>query len=285
MADNRNCCQSLGGSNNCKETVCIDCNRVLDSCRDKDCFEDVKVFLTRFGREVIDRATNVRIKNAKIICTNIAIEPLQFNRGFYQVNVRFFVKLIVEACVGMGKSQEFEALCVVEKSVVLYGSEGSVSIYRSSATSNNICSFAECGGDCTSLYSNNQPVAVVEVIDPVVLGCKISEDRGKLCCCCCCEDEVPSNICECVGGELCPGGDKFLYVSLGFFSVVRIERPAQYLINATEYCVPDKECIVTDNDDPCALFAKMSFPSKEFCPPSFKALNACECEKLSKKCC
>ena len=57
-------------------------------------------------------------------------------------------------------------------------------------------------------------------------------------------------------------------VSLGFFSVVRIERPAQYLINALEYSVPDKECTVAEEDDPCRLFRSMAFPVNEFSPPS-----------------
>jgi len=282
LADNKNCCQNFGSNANlCKETVCIDCNRVLDSCRDKDCFEDVKVFLTRFGREVIDRATSVRIRGAKIIWTNIAVQPLQFNRGFYQIIVRFFVELCVEACVGMGKSQEFEAVCVVEKNVVLYGSEGNVSIYKSN-TADDFCSCPPCSGDFSSTRSTNLPTAVVEVIDPVVLGCKISEDKGRHCCCCCCEHEIPAGICNHIGGELCPDGEKNLYVSLGFFSVIRIERPTQYLIQASEYCVPEKECVLTEGDDPCALFAKMSFPTHEFCPPGLKTLS-CDCG-LDKKC-
>jgi hypothetical protein len=27
-------------------TVCVETNRILDSCRDQDCFENVRVFLT-----------------------------------------------------------------------------------------------------------------------------------------------------------------------------------------------------------------------------------------------
>jgi len=40
MADNRTC-QSYGNVG--RETVCIDCNRVLDSCKDKDCCAGVRV--------------------------------------------------------------------------------------------------------------------------------------------------------------------------------------------------------------------------------------------------
>lgn len=63
-------------------------------------------------------------------------------------------------------------------------------------------------------------------------------------------------------------GNRGLYVSLGFFSVVRIERPSQFIISASEYSVPDKVCQEAEEDDPCKLFAKMSFPVNEFSPPS-----------------
>ena len=59
-----------------------------------------------------------------------------------------------------------------------------------------------------------------------------------------------------------------LLVSLGFFSVVRIERPAQYLVNAVEYSVPEKECVAPAMEDPCSLFRQMAFPIAEFCPSS-----------------
>ena len=79
-----------------------------------------------------------------------------------------------------------------------------------------------------------------------------------------------------VHGKLCERDDKTLVVSLGFFSVVRIERPAQLLINAVEYCIPEKECITAQENDPCTLFKSMAFPVDEFCPPMLnKYGNGC----------
>ena len=48
MSDNRNC---LG--NHSKEEICIDTYRVLDSCRDKDCFENVKVYLKNYLQQIM----------------------------------------------------------------------------------------------------------------------------------------------------------------------------------------------------------------------------------------
>ena len=111
MGENRMC------SPNGKEMVCIDTYRVLDSCRDRDCFEDIRVYLTPFGQEIIDRTTQVRVKDACIAWTYIGIDPVQFNRGFYTVHIRFYVKLILEACVCPGRSQEFDGIAVLEKQV------------------------------------------------------------------------------------------------------------------------------------------------------------------------
>lgn len=100
MADNRNSCCNNSANNSCgNDPVYIDVNRILDSCRDKDCFEDVRVYLTEFGQEVIDRSGSVRTKCAKIVGSNISVTPLTFNRGFYQVNIRIFVKIVAESCL------------------------------------------------------------------------------------------------------------------------------------------------------------------------------------------
>ena len=142
-----------------KESVCIDTYRVLDSCRDKDCFENTRVYVTEYGQEIIDHTTNVRTKSAHILWTCINVEPVQFNRGFYQVSIRFYVKLCFEGCVNLGRAQEFDGVAVVEKKVILYGSEGCVNIYRSSVSDE----FCPCTDNLSTSYSTNMPIATVEV--------------------------------------------------------------------------------------------------------------------------
>ncbi len=63
------CCdmqENLCGTN-FREAVCIHTDKVLDSCRDKDCLEDVRVYLTQCGQEVVDRAISVKCSKAEII--------------------------------------------------------------------------------------------------------------------------------------------------------------------------------------------------------------------------
>lgn len=115
-------------------------------------------------------------------------------------------------------------------------------------------------------------MSTVEVVDPIVLDVDVTEAKNCHCCCCCCD--IPEPVTVRMSGRLSDAeGERYLTVSLGIFSVVRIVRPAQYLVEATEYCVPDKECIAHEEDDPCCMFRSMAFPVAEFCPPGMPQLG------------
>lgn len=264
MLDNRNC-----SNPHQKENICIDTYRVLDSCRDKDCFENVKVFLTDFGEEIIERTSVIRAKCAKIVCAYIDINDVPFNRGFYQLNIKMYVRLNFEACVCPGNVQEFDGIAVVEKKVILFGSEGNTNVFKSEYGDSGFCKKG-----CNSDNAVSQPIAVLETVDPIVLAVKVVEPRIFQCSCCCTIDDIPNSVVGVINGNLCDRDDKALVVSLGFFSIVKIERPAQLLVSATEYNIPDKECVTASEDDPCTLFRSMSFPVNEFSPP---VINTCGC--------
>lgn len=264
MSENRFPCSGADRNPSKSETVCIDTNRILDSCRDRDCFEDVKVLLTRCGNDILEHTTNIRAKGAQISWTQICIDPIKFNRGFYSVNIRFFVRIFLEACLYGGKSQEFEGLAVLEKKVILYGGESNVSVFKSNGGCADFCATPD---PCYS--AKNTPTVTVETVDPIILNAKVREPEDNCCCMCCCCGDVPESVYRNFEDQLSDSNGRYLTVSLGMFSVVRIVRPAQYLINAVEYCVPDKICVSTENDDPCAVFRAMAFPTAEFCPPDF----------------
>ena len=274
MMDNKGCVNSHQ-----KESICIDTFRVLDSCRDKDCFENVKVYLTEFGEEIIERTSAIRAKCAKIICAYIDVNDVPFNRGFYQLNIKIYVRITFEACVSHGNIQEFEGVAVVEKKVILFGSEGNVSVFKSDSSVSGFCNSTPCEG----VHSSTSPRAVFETVDPIVLNVKIFEPReSNCCCCCCCLDDLPDYVVKQVNGHLIDRNERVLAVSLGFFSVVKIERPAQLIVNATEYNIPEKECITTTEDDPCKLFKAMAFPIGEFNPPIFHG-SSCPCSVTTPK--
>ncbi len=265
--------------------VCVETNRILDSCRDRDCYENVRVFLTDLGEDIIEHTSQVRVKNAAIAWTYIGIDPVQFNRGFYTVHIRFYIKLILEGCLCPGRAQEFDGIAVLEKQVVLFGGDSCVSIFRSGVDSTGFCAEPE-----PCYKERSLPTAVIEAVDPIVLGVRVLEPVcPEPVCCCCCACDVPPSITACLSAPLCgtcegscdrEGGRK-LVVSLGIFSLVRLLRPAQYLIHATDFIIPDKECVSATPDDPCELFRSMAFPIAEFTPsplpPPLPDRNRCGC--------
>ena len=257
MPENRNV--PLGFSPDGRGTVCIDTHRVLDCCRDRDCFEDTRVYLTDFGEQTLASATSVRTRSAELLWAYVGVDEVPFNRGFYQVTVRYYILVECEACLGIGRSQNFTGIAVVEKDVILYGGEGQTVSFSSAPQNNycNICNF--------NTRAPNDPIAYVETVEPVVLNTKVVEPG---CCKCPVNEtaEIPENIRARVNGDLrfITDGPR-LYISFGVFSVIKIVRPAQLLVQATDYSVPDKECVPAGSDDnPCALFKNMAFPVNQF---------------------
>lgn len=262
MQENRNASAAAAQGTNglCNGTVCIDTRRVLDSCRDRDCFEDTRVYLTARGEEILAASTNVRTREARILFANIVVEEVPFNCGFFRIIIRYYVEVEFECCLGVGRSQTFKGLCALEKEVVLYGGEGRAISFTSTPRS-DFCDVFNHKNATT-----NDPIAVVETVEPVVLGTRVSDCN---CPCPCGGTEytdLPEGIRDCLGDELVTNttGPRLL-VSFGLFSVIRIERTAQLLVQATDYSVPDKECTdATNNDNPCALFRTIAFPTNQF---------------------
>jgi hypothetical protein len=157
MQDNKN--TSYCGAQNTSATVCIDTRRVLDCCRDRDCFEDVRVFLPVSAETLIQNVTNVRSKGASIICAYVGVDEVPFNCGFYKVTVKYYVQLELEGCVAAGRSQMFNGLAVLEKDVILYGGEGRAITF----TSSGLDTYCNC---CVNTASTNDPTAVVDISVP-----------------------------------------------------------------------------------------------------------------------
>ena len=124
MSDKINPCCS---SKNLKESVCIDVNRVYDSCKDRDCVMDMRVYLNPNDQLLLDSAVSIKPVDAEIVKVCIDVEPLQFNRGFYTVDVKFCIKTSYDVYTGLGcgsRPQRIEGLSIFDKRVILFGSEG-----------------------------------------------------------------------------------------------------------------------------------------------------------------
>jgi len=243
---------------------CITANKVFDSARDKDCLEDIRVYLCECSQEVVDHATSVRCKGAEVIATDITIDPVPFNKGFYQVLIRYFICVTVEVCV-CGKSYEVKGLSVYDKKVILYGSEKNVSVFKSDPENNGFCKLPpklKCESDPTL------PTVVVEVATPICLDVKLVERCRNFGNCCCGIDSLPDGIKDRFDSPFIDGeGRNELFVSVGIFSVIRMERPVQIVVPASRFCLPDKDSVpAISSSDPCNIFGKMHFPMDEFFP-------------------
>ena len=148
-------------------------------------------------------------------------------------------------------------LALFSKRVVLCGQDTNVHVFTSDDNA-----FACCG--------KGVPTAVVEVLDPMVLNSKVK----PVCDCDCgCNNpaivQIPEAIRQLFDGDLVLAGEsRRLFVTLGQFSVIRLERDAQLVVPVLRCALPAKECC--DNggcaEDPCEMFSRIPFPVNQFCP-------------------
>ena len=243
----------VNDSDSIREAVCINTRKIFDSCRDKDCVEDLRVYTTLPSRSYIDGSFSIRPRSAELLYAQVRVNDISFNRGYYTVDVTFFYKISGETFPG---GNTVTGLSIFDKRVMLYGSEGSVKSFSSAA-------------DADPLLTDtaDMPIAVVDSVDPIALNMRISEVEAPA------EAaetprDIPDFIASQFDGELdFTGGTQRLYVTLGQFSIIRLERDTQLLIPAYDYCLPDKECQGSTEDDPCTMFSRIRFPVEEFFPP------------------
>jgi len=255
-----------------REAVCIHTDKIYDQCRDKDCLEDLRVYLMPSGQEIIDRSINVKIRKAEIVWVYSDIESVPFNRGFYTVDLKYFFKITLDSFTGVGRPCTVEGLATFDKKVILFGSEGNARVFSSK--------FKSDASDPQGWRKTNMPKAVVEVVDPIALSAKVVDVNDKTCggfdedlC------AVPGEVCNIFEDHLIFGGDRRrVFCTLGVFSIVKLERNVQLMIPSYDFCVPEKECIAASEDNPCNLFERIDFPVEEFFPPArFDGGSDCGC--------
>lgn len=280
-------------NNGIREAVCIHTKKIYDSCRDRDCIEDLRFYPTHGSQSIIERATCVRAGKADLLNVQIDVEPTSFQKGYYTVDIRYFYRVTAEAFVGACRPVEITGLAIFDKRCILCGGEGAAKIFSSEYKLDAL--------DPQNTRDTNLPTAVVEVVDPIVLNMKLVDPTD--CCIPCCPPpcappcpspcdcscgtesecfEIPPCISSCFGADLCFGNDrKRVYITLGQFSIIRLERDSQLLIPVYDYCLPTKECSCSggSEDDPCEVFRQVQFPVDEFFPPDCPPSNddSCSC--------
>lgn len=238
------------------EPVCIDARRVYDSCGDKDCLTDLPVFLCEADQTLVDNAVNVRIRNADVMNVMLDIEPVPFNRGFYSIDITFFFSVTLDVfCSPNIAPKQVEGLCISDKKVILYGSEGNVRVFSSDMTADDY--------DCQNRPVRSLPTASVQVAKPIALAVNIRDKKPchKVC------HKIPNSVLQRIGGDISDKGERVVLATLGVFSIVQLSRNVQMLIPSYDFCIPEKRC-ESSTDSPCETFSRLDFPTDEFFPPN-----------------
>ena len=255
MAENSNTVAVTADSRH-GEPVCIDAKRVYDSCGDKDCMSDLPVFFTERGQQLIDCAVNARLRDAEILNVMIDTEAVPFHRGFYSIDITYFFKVTLDVFTSPSTPPEtVTGVCLSDKKVILYGSEGNVRVFSSEYTADEY--------DNQNCPTNTMPIANVQVAQPVALAAALREKRP----CHRLPRRLPEGVKRVVGGDVTDSGEKIVLATLGVFSIVQLMRRVQMLIPSYDYCVPEKSCTFND-DSPCEMFSRLDFPTDEFFPPN-----------------
>ncbi len=264
MSDRR-CCPDMS---HIKEAICIDTEKVYDSCADKDCLRDLRVYVPEPCQHAVDCAVGVRCRGCEILNCLVEVEKVPFNKGCFSVDLTFFIKVTVDLIGPPGcPITVICGLCVFSKKCILYGSEGSVRIFTSR--------YKEDAVDQPLPPMDTNPKAKVQCADPICLSAELC----RVCDCCNTlgenEISVPNSVARHFDGCLgCCRGERAVKVTIGVFSIIQLTREVQILIPAYDFCVPTKDCCC-DTEDPCDAFKKIKFPVDEFFPPSIENVNEC----------
>ena len=246
------------GPNEGPSAMSIHTRKITDACRDKDCIEDLRVYLTKQSQTALENATGAKVRCADLIYAYIDVEPVAFHRNHYCIDVTFYYRILADATTGCQRPCPLQGLAVFTKRAVLCGEDSAAHIFTSRTR------FGYPDG--ATISTENIPTAVVEVLDPMVLSSKVRDA-------CTCKGnalvQIPEAICKVFDGDLVVNGEsRQLFVTLGQFSIIRLERDAQLVVPILDYSIPTKECCDAPGgaEDPCELFSRIPFPTASFAP-------------------
>lgn len=227
------------------DAVPIKVNRVFDSCSDRDCLSNVPVILD--SGELPCNIHLVKSKCVRVADVCMRLEPVPFNRGFYNIDLTFTFRVELLAYAhACDQPQVLTGTVYASKSCILYGSESNTQTFFS-----NGCNVGSTDACCEVV---NLPTANVQVVPPLALETRI----GTVC--------RPVDSCTENG---CPSV-RTVIMTLGLFSVIELSRPVTIMVPTYDYTIPSKECCV-DTETPCAVFDRMRFPTEEFSPVTLTA--------------
>ena len=244
-----------------REAVCVHTDKISDSCLAKDCIEDLQVYLTVPSQQALDCAVSAKARYVELLHVGVHVETVPYSTGYYTVDLTFYYRVIADASAAGGRPTTVTGLAIFSKRLVMFGGETSARSFSSRSGVSCLCKQA--------IQAGNVPEAIVEVVDPMILGSRVQE----VCNCNCCPPSppvIPEAILGCFEEQLVLDGEsKRLLVTIGQFSIARLERSTQLLIPTFDYCIPSKACKnvgSSNTDSPCEVFGQIEFPMAAFFP-------------------
>ena len=265
-----------------REAVCVHTDKISDSCLAKDCIEDLQVYLTVPSQQALDCAVSAKARYVELLHVGVHVETVPYSTGYYTVDLTFYYRVIADASAAGGRPTTVTGLAIFSKRLVMFGGETSARSFSSRSGVSCLCKQA--------IQAGNVPEAIVEVVDPMILGSRVQE----VCSCNCCPPSppvIPEAILGCFEEQLVLDGEsKRLLVTIGQFSIARLERSTQLLIPTFDYCIPSKTCKnvgSSNTESPCEVFGQIEFPMDAFFPSKadscIPAKDSCtNCAKTAK---
>lgn len=256
---------AAGQSNRFKEAVCVETERIFDSCSDKDCLEDLQVFFSRHGQSVIDNSTLIKCRSSEVLDTYLSVDAVPFNKGYFAVDMTFYCRMHFNCYTSLAATPvNVRGLVYYTKKVILYGGEGGVKTFYSNGH---------------AFEDSTVPVACLKAVDPIVLGSRVVDSVPV-------SNEpfsqIPVSVVNAFEDEIVTqpdGSSKTVLVTLGVFTIVTLQRSVQLMIPAYDYVLPEKDCEAPlTHDEPCEIFKRIRFPVNEFFPDD---LNEAACENYN----
>jgi len=230
-----------------REAVCIETQKICDSCSDKECLEDLQVFFTADGQSVIDNAVHVKIKSCEVLDVPLFVRPHLTREDFYNVEAVFYFGVTLATYSNLcALPSDITGLAFCSKIVTLCGGEGEVKTFSSAGP---LCEL---------------PTATLKCAAPISLAARVEQ-----CCPAFVEQlhELPENIKCRFGAEIVPtaAGNKTVFATVGIFTITSLERGAQMMIPTYDYLIPNRGCSsLIPEEEPCEIFSRMEFPEHEF---------------------
>jgi len=133
----------------------------MDSCCERECFEDLQVFFDEKDQIIVENSVLVKNPTVVLEAVNFEVEPIPLQAGCYTVDMAMRFRVSCDAFLARDdRPHRITGTTYVQKRDILFGGESSARVFSS-------------GGESFSAL----PRASVQV-EPVVLSCRLGETHS-----------------------------------------------------------------------------------------------------------